>query len=241
VAFVAAGAGAVVAKHGNRSKSRAGSADVLEALGVNLAPTAAQIEASFREAGVAFMFAQQHHTAMKHVAPVRQALGIRTIFNMLGPLANPAGVKRQVMGVFAPEWVAPVAKAMLSLGAERAMVVHGLDGMDEISTTGTTLVAEIKDGLVRMQDLSPERMGVARAKLDDLRGGTVAENAAALTRLLQGEPGPFADLVAVNAGAAIHVAGLTDTLLEGIARARASISSGKAMAALEALKRASHG
>ncbi len=241
VAFVAAGAGAVVAKHGNRSKSRAGSADVLEALGVNLAPTTAQIEASFREAGVAFMFAQQHHTAMKHVAPVRQALGIRTIFNMLGPLANPAGVKRQVMGVFAPEWVEPVAKAMLSLGAERAMVVHGLDGMDEISTTGTTLVAEIKDGVVRMQDLSPERMGVPRAELDDLRGGTVAENAAALTRLLQGEPGPFADLVAVNAGAAIHVAGLTDTLLDGIARARASISSGKAMAALEALKRASHG
>ncbi|MFT3726135.1 MAG: anthranilate phosphoribosyltransferase [Hyphomonadaceae bacterium] len=241
VAFVAAGAGAVVAKHGNRSKSRAGSADVLEALGVNLAPTTAQIEASFRDAGVAFMFAQQHHTAMKHVAPVRQALGMRTIFNMLGPLANPAGVKRQVMGVFAPEWVEPVAKAMLSLGAERAMVVHGLDGMDEISTTGTTLVAEIKDGLVRVQDLSPERLGVARASLDDLRGGTVAENAAALTRLLQGEPGPFADLVAVNAGAAIHVAGLSDTLLDGIARARASIAGGKAMAALEALKQASHG
>jgi anthranilate phosphoribosyltransferase len=241
VAFVAAGAGAVVAKHGNRSKSRAGSADVLEALGVNLAPTKTQIEASFRDAGVAFMFAQQHHTAMKHVAPVRQALGMRTIFNMLGPLANPAGVKRQVMGVFAPEWVEPVAKAMLSLGAERAMVVHGLDGMDEISTTGTTLVAEIKDGVVRVQDLSPERLGVTRASLDDLRGGTVAENAAALTRLLQGEPGPFSDLVAVNAGAAIHVAGLTDTLLDGIARARASISSGKAMAALEALKRASHG
>ncbi len=241
VAFVAAGAGVVVAKHGNRSKSRAGSADVLEALGVNLAPTTAQIEASFREAGVAFMFAQQHHTAMKHVAPVRQALGMRTIFNMLGPLANPAGVKRQVMGVFAPEWVEPVAKAMLSLGAERAMVVHGLDGMDEISTTGTTLVAEVKDGLVRVQDLSPERLGVARAKLDDLRGGTVAENASALTRLLRGEPGPFADLVAVNAGAAIHVAGQTETLLDGIARARASIASGKAMAALEALKRASHG
>lgn len=241
VAFVAAGAGVVVAKHGNRSKSRAGSADVLEALGVNLAPTTAQIQASFREAGVAFMFAQQHHTAMRHVAPVRQALGVRTIFNMLGPLANPAGVKRQVMGVFAPEWVEPVAKAMLSLGVERAMVVHGLDGMDEISTTGTTLVAEIKDGVVRVQDLSPERLGVARASLDDLRGGTVAENAAALTRLLQGEPGAFADLVAVNAGAAIHVAGQTETLLDGIARARTSIASGKAMAALEALKRASHG
>lgn len=241
VAFVAAGAGVVVAKHGNRSKSRAGSADVLEALGVNLAPTTAQIEASFKAAGVAFMFAQQHHTAMKHVAPVRQALGMRTIFNMLGPLANPAGVKRQVMGVFAPEWVEPVAKAMLSLGAERAMVVHGLDGMDEISTTGTTLVAEIKDGAVRTQDLTPERLGVPRASLDQLRGGTVAENAAALTRLLEGEAGPFADLVAVNAGAAIHVAGQSDTLLDGIAQARASISSGKARAALEALKKASHG
>lgn len=241
VAFVAAGAGAVVAKHGNRSKSRAGSADVLEALGVNLAPTDAQIEASFRDARVAFMFAQQHHTAMKHVAPVRQALGMRTIFNMLGPLANPAGVKRQVMGVFAPEWVEPVAKAMLSLGSERAMVVHGLDGMDEISTTGSTLVAEIKDGTVRMQDLSPERMGVTRARLDQLRGGSVSENAAALNRLLDGEQGPFADLVAVNAGAAILVAGLADTLLEGIALARTSMTSGKAKAALNALKQASHG
>ncbi len=240
-AFVVAGAGVIVAKHGNRSKSRAGSADVLEALGVNLSPTEQQIAACFREAGVAFMFAQQHHTAMKFVAPVRQALGIRTIFNMLGPLANPAGVKRQVMGVFAPEWVEPVAKAMLSLGATRGMVVHGLDGMDEISTTGTTLVAEIKDGAVRMADLTPERMGVPRARLDDLRGGTVAENAAAMTRLLGGEAGPFADLVAVNAGATIHVAGHADTVLDGIAKARQSIASGKALAALEALKRASHG
>ncbi len=240
-AFVVAGAGVVVAKHGNRSKSRAGSADVLEALGVNLAPNEAQIAACFREAGLAFMFAQQHHTAMKHVAPVRQALGIRTIFNMLGPLANPAGVKRQVMGVFAPEWVEPVAKAMLSLGAERGMVVHGLDGMDEISTTGTTLVGEIKDGAVRMQELTPEGMGVRRANLDELRGGTVAENAAAMVRLLDGEPGAFADLAAVNAGATIQVAGRADTLRDGIAMARESIASGKARASLEALKRASHG
>lgn len=240
-AFVVAGAGVIVAKHGNRSKSRAGSADVLEALGVNLSPSEAQIEACFREAGLAFMFAQQHHTAMKHVAPVRQALGIRTIFNMLGPLANPAGVKRQVMGVFAAEWVEPVAKAMLSLGAERGLVVHGLDGMDEISTTGTTLVAEIKDGAVRMADLTPERMGVPRASLDDLRGGSVTENAAAMTRLLDGEPGAFADLVAVNAGATIHVAGAAETLLEGIAKARESVASGRARASLEALKRASHG
>lgn len=239
-AFVVAGAGVVVAKHGNRSKSRAGSADVLEALGVNLAPSETQIRACFREAGLAFMFAQQHHTAMKHVAPVRQALGIRTIFNMLGPLANPAGVKRQVMGVFAPEWVEPVAKAMLSLGAERGLVAHGLDGMDEISTTGTTLVAEIKDGAVRMQELTPERMGVRRASLDELRGGTVTENAAAMVRLLDGEPGAFADLVAVNAGATIHVAGAAETLAEGIAKARESVASGKARASLEALKRASH-
>lgn len=239
--FVVAGAGVIVAKHGNRSKSRAGSADVLEALGVNLSPTEAQIEACFREAGVAFMFAQQHHTAMKFVAPVRQTLGIRTIFNMLGPLANPAGVKRQVMGVFAAEWVEPVAKAMLSLGTERGMVVHGLDGMDEISTTGSTLVAEIRDGAVRMADLTPERMGVPRASLDDLRGGSVAENAAAMTRLLGGEAGPFADLVAVNAGATIHVAGHAETLLEGIAKARHSVASGKALASLEALRRASNG
>lgn len=241
VSLVAAGAGVVVAKHGNRSKSRAGSADVLEALGVNLSPSDAQIEASFREAGVAFMFAQQHHTAMKHVAPVRQALGMRTIFNMLGPLANPAGVKRQVMGVFAPEWVEPVAKAMLSLGAERAMVVHGLDGMDEISTTGATLAAEIKDGAVRVYEITPEQLDIPRANIESLRGGTVAENAESLKRVLGGEAGAFADLVAVNAGAAIMVAGLTDTIGDGIAKARGSISSGKATAALDALRRASNG
>jgi anthranilate phosphoribosyltransferase len=241
VALVAAGAGVIVAKHGNRSRSKAGSADVLEALGVNLSPTDAQIEASFRDAGVAFMFAPAHHSAMKHVAPVRAALGIRTIFNMLGPLANPAGVKRQVLGVFAPEWVEPFANALLALGAERAMVVHGLDGMDEISTTGSTLVAEVKDGVVRAQNLTPERLGVRHASLDELRGGTATENAATLRRLLEGEAGAFADLVAVNAGAAILVAGLTDTLSGGIDLARASIANGKGMAALEALKRASNG
>ncbi|MEQ1609044.1 MAG: anthranilate phosphoribosyltransferase [Hyphomonadaceae bacterium] len=241
VALVAAGAGAVVAKHGNRSKSKAGSADVLEALGVNLSPTDAQLEASFRDAGVAFMFAPAHHAAMKHVGPVRATLGIRTIFNMLGPLANPAGVKRQVLGVFAPEWVEPFAQALLALGAERALVVHGVDGMDEISTTGATLVAEIRDGAVRKQDLTPERLGVPRATLDQLRGGTATENAAALRGLLQGERGPFADLVAVNAGAAVFVAGLSETLNDGVRQARASIESGKAMAALEALRRASNG
>jgi anthranilate phosphoribosyltransferase len=241
VALVTAGAGVVVAKHGNRSKSKAGSADVLETLGVNLSPSDEQLQASLKAAGVAFMFAPAHHAAMKHVAPVRAALGMRTIFNMMGPLANPAGVKRQVLGVFAPEWIGPFADALLALGVERAMVVHGVDGMDEISTTGATLVADIRDGAIRMQDLTPERMGLQRATLDQLRGGTVAENALSLKRVLAGEPGPFADLVLANAGAAILVAGKTDSLLEGIALARKSIDRGRAMAALEALKKASNG
>ena len=232
VAIVAASAGAIVAKHGNRSRSKAGSADVLEVLGVNLSPTDDQLQASFRDAHVAFMFAPAHHAAMKHVAPVRAALGLRTIFNMMGPLANPAGVKRQVLGVFAPEWVGVFADALLTLGAERAMVVHGVDGMDEISTTGATLVAEVKDGKIRMHDLTPERMGVKRAKLEDLRGSTPAENAEALKCVLANEPGPFADLVAVNAGAAILVAGLATTPVDGIAQARAAIADGRAAACL---------
>jgi anthranilate phosphoribosyltransferase len=240
VAFVAAGAGAVVAKHGNRSKSTAGSADVLEALGVNLTPSDAQIEASVREAGVAFMFAPAHHSAMKHVGPVRAALGIRTIFNMLGPLANPAGSRRQVLGVFGPEWVEPFANALLLLGSEHALVAHGRDGIDEISTTGPTLVAEVKDGKVRTWELTPEDLGLKRAALGDLRGGTAQENADALLRVLKGESGPFADLVIANAAAALVVAGLADNLRAGVERARGSIASGRALAALEALKRATN-
>ena len=241
VAFVAAGAGAKVAKHGNRSKSKAGSADVLEALGINLSPTDAQMEASFRDAGLAFLFAPGHHSAMKHVAPVRAALGIRTIFNMLGPLANPAGAKRQVLGVFGAEWVEKFANALLALGVDHALVVHGRDGMDEISTTGTTMIAEVKNGAVRTWLTSPEDLGVKRASLDQLRGGTASENAEALKRVLGSEPSPFADLVIVNAGAALVVAGLAADIPQGATLARASIASGKAMAALEALKRASNG
>jgi anthranilate phosphoribosyltransferase len=240
-AFVAAGAGAIVAKHGNRSKSKAGSADVLEALGVNLTPTDAQIETSFRDAGLTFMFAPAYHSAMKHVAPVRAALGIRTIFNMLGPLANPAGAKRQVLGVFGVEWVEPFAKSLQTLGSERAFVVHGRDGMDEISTTGASVVAEVKDGAVRVFELTPEELGLKRTSLDALRGGTAAENAEALRRVLGGEQAAFADLVVANAAAALVVAGLADNLKQGIDGARASIKSGKAMVALEALKRASNG
>ena len=241
VAFVAAGAGAIVAKHGNRSKSKAGSADVLETLGVNLSPTDAQLDASFRDAGLAFMFAPAHHAAMKHVAPVRAALGIRTIFNMLGPLANPAGVRRQVLGVFAPEWVEPFAKALQDLGAERAMVVHGRDGLDEISITAPTLVAELKNGVIATYELTPEDLGLDGVRLDDLRGGSATDNAAALQSVLEGRSSAFGLLVAVNAAAALVVAGVATNFQDGLARARDSIASGKAMGALEALKRASHG
>jgi anthranilate phosphoribosyltransferase len=240
-AFVAAGAGAAVAKHGNRSvPPKTGSADVLEALGVNLSPSDAQLEAAFDQARVAFLFAPAHHAAMKHVAPIRKALGIRTIFNLLGPLANPAGASRQVLGVFNAHWVEPYARALQSLGSERAWVVHGLDGMDEISTTGPTRVVELRDGALRLFELTPEDMGVARATLDDLRGGSPAYNAEAVRRVLAGEPGPFADLVAVNAGAAILVAGLEPDLKAAIARAREAIANGRALAALDGLKAATH-
>lgn len=241
VAFVAAGAGAVVAKHGNRSRTKAGSADVLEALGVNLTPSDAQLQASFREAGVAFMFAPGHHSAMKHVAPVRAALGIRTIFNMLGPLANPAGVKRQVLGVFAPEWVEPFARSLLALGSERAIVVHGLDGLDEISVSGPTLISEVRDGAVRTYETTPEALGVDRISIEDLRGGTAAENAETLKAALRGEVIPFTQLVTVNTAAALIVAGLADDMGVALKLVRAAIAQGKPMAALEALRRASNG
>jgi len=240
-AFVAAGAGVKVAKHGNRSKSKAGSADVLEALGVNLQMTDAQLAASFSEAGLAFMFAPAHHAAMRHVAPVRAALGIRTIFNLLGPLVNPAGVRRQVLGVFSPEWTEPLAQALGELGSERALVVHGVDGIDEISITGSTLISELKDGSVRTMEVTPETLGVARARLEDLQGGSVNDNAAALRAVLNGAAGPFSDLVAVNAGAAIMIAGLAADIPAGIELARQSVSSGAALRALETLKATSHG
>lgn len=241
-ALVAAGAGAVVAKHGNRSvPPKTGSADVLEALGVNLTPSDAQIAACFRVARVAFLFAPAHHAAMKHVAPVRKAMGVRTIFNLLGPLANPAGAKRQVLGVFGAEWVEPYAQALAGLGSQRAFVVHGIGGLDEISTMGPTRVAEVMGGVIRTYELTPEGLGVARVSIDVLRGGTPTDNAAALTRVLAGEAGPFSDLVAVNAAAALVVAGLSQDMAEGVTQARAAMGDGRAMAAFEALKAASHG
>jgi anthranilate phosphoribosyltransferase len=187
------------------------------------------------------MFAPAHHAAMKHVAPVRKALGIRTVFNLLGPLANPAGAKRQLLGVYSDLWLIPYAKALRTLGSERAWVVHGRDGMDEISTTGPTLVTELKHGEIDTFEIKPEDVGLPLANPADLRGGSAAENAAALISVLQGAPGPFADLVALNAGAALLVGGFAADLRDGLAQARLSISSGKAMAALESLKAATHG
>jgi anthranilate phosphoribosyltransferase len=241
-AFVAAGAGAVVAKHGNRSvPPKTGSADVLEALGVNLTPSDAQLAQSFERAGLAFMFAPAHHAAMKHVGPVRKALGIRTVFNLLGPLANPAGARRQLLGVYSQAWLLPYAEALRTLGSQRAWVVHGRDGMDEISTTGPTIIAELNAGSIRTFEVQPEDFGIRRVKPQELYGSTPQENAAALRRVLDAQPGPFADLVALNAGAALAIAGIAKDLNEGLFLARSSISSGKAMAALEALKAASNG
>ena len=236
-AFVAAAGGAPVAKHGNRAiSSRSGSADLLAALGV---PVEVEPETSGRqldEIGLAFLFAPLHHPATRAVAPVRQALGVRTLFNLLGPLTNPAGARRQLVGVFAAERVEPLARVLAGLGAEHALVVHGRDGLDEITTTTTTLVAEVRDGGVRSFELDAETLGAPRARLQDLAGGTPEENAARLARLLDGEPGPLADLVAANAGAALYVAGRAATLAAGAAAARALLASGAARAKLEQLR-----
>jgi anthranilate phosphoribosyltransferase len=236
-AFVAAAGGAPVAKHGNRAiSSRSGSADLLAALGV---PIEVEPETSGRqldEIGLAFLFAPLHHPATRAVAPVRQALGVRTLFNLLGPLTNPAGARRQLVGVFAAERVEPLARVLAGLGAEHALVVHGRDGLDEITTTTTTLVAEVRDGEVRSFELDAETLGAPRARLEELAGGTPEENADRLARLLDGEPGPLADLVAANAGAALYVAGRAATLAAGAAAARALLASGAARAKLEQLR-----
>ena len=206
-AFVIAGAGVPVAKHGNRGlSSQTGAADVLTALGVKIDLPPEAIGLCVAEAGVGFMFAPAHHPAMRHVGPTRAELGTRTIFNLLGPLSNPAGVKRQMVGVFAPEWIEPVAETLKALGAERAWVAHG-DGFDEITTTGETQVAELADGKVRVFTLTPEAVGLKRYRKEDLRGGDAAFNAAALRLLLNGAPGAYRDTVLMNAGAGLVVAG----------------------------------
>lgn len=239
-AFVIAGAGVPVAKHGNRGlSSQTGSADVLTGLGIKLDLTPEAIGHCIAKAGVGFMFAPSHHPAMKHVGPVRGELGTRTIFNLLVPLSNPAGVTRQMVGVFAPEWILPVAETLKALGADHAWVAHG-DGYDEITTTGETEVAELVGGAIRSFKLTPEMVGLKRHSKQDLRGGDAAYNAEALRRMLAGAPGAYRDTVLMNAGAGLVVAGKAATLEDGIAQAVAAIDSGKAKAVLDRLVKVSN-
>lgn len=239
-AFVAAGAGVPVAKHGNRAASSlTGSADVLEALGVNLMLTPAQVGQCIDQIGIGFMFAPTLHTSMKHVAPVRKEIGMRTIFNLLGPLTNPAMAGAQVMGVFSPNLTEPLARVLGNLGCRHALVVHGLDGVDEISISGPTVVSEMEDGLVHTYRVIPEDVGIARAPREYIRGGTKEENAAITEAVLGGEKGPRRDVVLLNAAAALLATGAARSLREGVGIAEQSIDSGAALRTLEALRRLS--
>ena len=235
-AFVVAGAGARVAKHGNRSvSSRCGSADVLEELGVQVVRPALEVARCIQEAGIGFMFAPAFHPALSHVQAVRLELKMRTIFNILGPLVNPARAEFQVVGVFEPRLVRQVGEALGRLGVRRGLVVHGSDGLDEITTTGPTLAASVEGGVVREKTLAPEDFGVARAQPQDLRGGDRVENAAIVRQVLQGQKGPRRDIVLVNAAAALVTAGLAADYRAGVALAQESIDSGRALAALTGL------
>jgi len=235
-ALVAAGAGCAVAKHGNRSNtSRCGSADLLEALGVNIELAPKQVGRCIDEVGFGFMFAPRHHAAMAHVVPVRKALGVRTIFNFLGPLTNPAGARRQLLGVSDRHYQETIAEALVGLGSERALVVAAEDGVDELSTSARTRVIEVADGRTAEWFAEPGEHGLAAAELDDVAGGSPEENAAASRAVLGGEPGPRRDLVLLNAGAAIYVGGAAADLGEGVERAREAIDSGAALGLLDRL------
>ncbi len=234
--FAVAACGVPVAKHGNKAlSSKSGSAEVLEKLGVRLDLDPAQIKRCIVEAGIGFMFAPAHHSAMKYVGPTRAELGTRTIFNLLGPLSNPAGAPFQVMGVFAQKWVEPLAQVLKNLGSARVWVVHGSDGLDELTTTGPSFVAELKDGKVSTFEISPEDAGLTRAKPADLKGGDPEENTAAVRRLLDGEQGAYHDIVVLNAAASLVVAGKADTLKQGVDMAAEAIASGAAREALAKL------
>ncbi len=241
-AFVAAGAGLKVAKHGNRGlSSRSGSADVLLALGVKLDLPPEKISACIADVGLGFMFAPQFHTAMKHVGPTRVELGTRTLFNLVGPLSNPAGVKRQVTGVFSRVWVEPLAHVLKNLGSEASLICHGEGTIDEIVPTGTTWVAELKHGEVRSYEITPESVGMRRSTMAELIGGDAAENALALKDVLHGKPSAFADAAAMTAGAALMVAGKARDLKSGVVIARDAIVSGAAKRVLASLIEVSNG
>jgi anthranilate phosphoribosyltransferase len=232
--FVAAGAGAKVAKHGGRSvSSSSGSADVLEALGANIMLSPEQVAACIEECGIGFMFAPNHHSAMKHVAPVRREMGVRTIFNILGPLTNPAGAPNTLMGVFHPDLVGIQVRVMQRLGAERVLVVHGKDNLDEISLGAATLVGELKNGEVSEYEVHPEDFGLQMMSLRNLRVGSAEESKAMMLGALDNKPGAAREIVCLNAGAALYVANVADSIGDGIAKAREAIASGAARAKLE--------
>jgi anthranilate phosphoribosyltransferase len=235
-ALIVAGAGVPVAKHGNRAlSSKSGAADVLVALGVKIDLSPEQVSRCINEAGIGFMFAPAHHPAMKNVAASRVELGTRTIFNLLGPLSNPAGVKRQMVGVFSKQWVQPLAEALKNLGSEAAWVVHGSDGLDEITVCGRTSVAALEKGQVRTFEIAPEDVGLSRGKPEDLRGGDAESNATALLGVLGGAKGPHRDVAVMNAGAGLVVAGEAANLKDAVSLAQQSIDSGAAKKRLERL------
>ena len=233
-AFVVAAAGGKVAKHGGRSvSSSSGAADVLEALGANIMLSPEQVAACIAETGFGFMFAPNHHSAMKHVAPVRREMGVRTLFNILGPLTNPAGAPNTLMGVFHPDLVGILVRVMQRLGAERVLVVHGKDCLDEISLGAATLVGELKDGEVREYEIHPEDYGLQMQSLRQLRVGSAGESREVLLGVLANQPGAAREIVCLNAGAALYVANVVDSIGDGIAKAREAIASGAARAKLD--------
>ncbi len=240
-ALVVAACGVPVAKHGNRAlSSKSGSADVLAALGVNIDADMALVAESLRTAHIGFLMAPRHHSAMRHVGPTRVELGTRTIFNLLGPLSNPANAERQLLGVFHRQWIQPLAEVLGALGSERAWVVHGSDGLDELTTTGASYVAELKDGKVTTFEVTPEDAGLPRATMEALKGGDPAANAAAVHHLLAGKPGAYRDIVLLKAAAALIVAGKADNLKAGVAIAAEAIDSGRARKTLDALVATTH-
>ena len=241
-ALVVAACGVPVAKHGNRAmSSKSGSADVLTALGVNIEADHAVVEAAIADVGIGFLMAPRHHGAMRHVAGTRVELGTRTIFNILGPLSNPAGAKRQLIGVFDDKWLVPIAEVLGNLGSERVWVVHGSDGMDELTTTGPSTVASLDGGTVTTFEVNPEDAGLARADLADLKGGDPDYNAAALTAVLDGKPSAYRDIVLLNAGGALVVAGKAADLAAGVADAATAVDDGAARRVLAHLVAATNG
>ena len=235
-ALIVAACGVPVAKHGNRAaSSKSGTADTLAALGVKIGVPPELVERCIREAGIGFMLATTHHAAMRHVGPTRAELGTRTIFNLLGPLANPAGVKRQLVGVFSAAWLTPMAEVLRNLGSERVWITHGADGLDEMSTTGTTKVVELKDGAIRAFEITPEEVGLTRVELAALKGGDAATNAEALRAVLAGARNAYAEIAMLNAAGALVVAGKARELAEGVAMAGDALASGATERVLDRL------